>query len=113
MKRSTAWSGTTLFALPPSILAGLIASPSRSSALSPSASAAAATIALRPSCGLRPAWAARPVTVTWASRIPLRDETISPFARAHSYGEIQTELHNDLDLGAAGGFATGTVTEPA
>ena len=45
---------------------------------------AAARIALRPFSGSTPAWAARPWTVTRVSRIPLRDETMSPFARAHS-----------------------------
>jgi hypothetical protein len=63
LKRSTAWSGTTLLAAPPSILAGLIVSSSALQRLEPQARSAAATIALRPSCGLRPAWAERPVTV--------------------------------------------------
>ena len=45
---------------------------------------AAARIALRPFSGSTPAWAARPWTVIFASRMPFRDETMSPFARAHS-----------------------------
>ena len=45
---------------------------------------AASRIALRPFSGSTPAWAARPCTVITASRVPLRDETMSPFARAHS-----------------------------
>ena len=45
---------------------------------------AASRIALRPFSGSTPAWAARPVTVTTRSSVPLRDETMSPFARAHS-----------------------------
>ena len=64
LNRSTAWSGTTLFALPPSIFAGLTLNSSLCSAFSATASLAAATTALRPSSGLRPAWAERPVTVT-------------------------------------------------
>ena len=49
---------------PPSILAGLILRSELSIALSSSAKAAAATTALRPSSGLRPACAERPVTTT-------------------------------------------------
>ena len=45
---------------------------------------AASRIALRPFSGSTPAWAARPWTVIRRSRIPLRDDTMSPFARAHS-----------------------------
>ena len=39
---------------------------------------------MRPFSGSTPAWAARPWTVIFASRMPFRDETMSPFARAHS-----------------------------
>jgi hypothetical protein len=45
---------------------------------------AAASTALRPFSGSTPACAARPVTVMRASRMPLRLDTMSPFARAHS-----------------------------
>ena len=45
---------------------------------------AASRIALRPFSGSTPACAARPWTVTTSPRLPLRDETMSPFARAHS-----------------------------
>ena len=45
---------------------------------------AAARIALRPFSGSTPAWAARPWTTSRRSRMPLRDETMSPLARAHS-----------------------------
>ena len=61
LTRSTAWSGTTLFGPPPSIRAGLTDSPGRFASASRSARSAAATIALRPSSGLRPAWAAAPL----------------------------------------------------
>ena len=39
---------------------------------------------MRPFSGSTPACAARPWTVIRASRIPLRDDTMSPLARAHS-----------------------------
>ena len=45
---------------------------------------AASRIALRPLSGSTPACASRPVTVTTYSTTPLRAETMSPFARAHS-----------------------------
>ena len=45
---------------------------------------AASRIALRPFSGSTPAWAARPWTVIRTSRMPLRADTMSPLARAHS-----------------------------
>ena len=45
---------------------------------------AAARIALRPFSGSTPAWAARPWTVRRRSTMPLRADTMSPLARAHS-----------------------------
>ena len=44
----------------------------------------ASRIALRPFSGSTPAWAARPSTVIRVSMIPLRADTMSPLARAHS-----------------------------
>ncbi len=45
---------------------------------------AASRIALRPFSGSTPAWAARPWTVRRRSTVPLRADTMSPLARAHS-----------------------------
>ena len=44
----------------------------------------ASRMALRPFSGSTPACAARPLTVIRVSMIPLRADTMSPFARAHS-----------------------------
>ncbi len=44
----------------------------------------ASRIALRPFSGSTPAWAARPSIVIRVSRMPLRADTMSPLARAHS-----------------------------
>lgn len=41
----------------------------------------------------------RTVVETETTRAATREDLGAPFARAHGYGEIQTELHNDLDLG--------------
>jgi hypothetical protein len=69
LTRRTARSGTTLFGDPPSIRAGLILRPGPTAACSRIARSAAATIAFRPSSGLRPAWAERPRTVK--AKLPL------------------------------------------
>ena len=62
LTRRIARSGTTLLGLPPSIRDGLTVRPRRLRTSSRSARSAAASNALRPSSGLRPAWAERPRT---------------------------------------------------
>ena len=73
-------------ACPPSITPTLTVTPSQRPfrAWSRVTRSAAARIAERPFSGSTPACAARPWTVTRASRMPFRDETMSPLARAHS-----------------------------
>ena len=79
-------SGTTLGRVPPAMTPTLIVTPGQRplSAWSSVTIRAASRIALRPFSGSMPAWAARPMTVMARPRLPLRDETMSPFARAHS-----------------------------
>src|SRR6185437_2569371 len=80
--RSTARSGTTLLGLPPSIRDGLTVSPSRFSASSRSARSAAASSALRPSSGLRPAWADLPRTTIPKLPLPGRAPASVPSGSA-------------------------------
>src|SRR5215213_4330724 len=82
LTRRMARSGTTLFGLPPSILAGLIDSPGVFDMDRRSASSDAATIAFRPSSGLRPAWALRPRTTNEKLPLPGRAPASVPSGSA-------------------------------
>ena len=61
-----------------------------------STSSAPARIALRPFSGSTPACAARPLIVSRMSAIPLRADTKSPFARAHSSTKRRVRGRGDL-----------------
>src|SRR5690348_6762201 len=80
--RRTARSGTTLFGPPPSIFAGLMESPGVFDMASRSASSEAATTALRPSSGLRPACADRPRTTNEKLPLPGRAPASVPSGSA-------------------------------
>ena len=88
--RTSTWSvhrsATTFGRVPPAMTPTLTVTPGQRplSAWRSSTIRAASRIALRPFSGSTPAWAARPWTVSRRSRMPLRAETMSPFARAHS-----------------------------
>ncbi len=79
-------AATTFGRVPPSITPTLTVTPGQRplSAWRSCVMRAASRIALRPFSGSTPAWLARPWTVITRSSVPLRDETMSPFARAHS-----------------------------
>ena len=79
-------SATTFGRVPPAITPTLTVTPGQRplSAWSSVTIRAASRIALRPFSGSTPAWAARPLTVITSPRFPFRDDTMSPFARAHS-----------------------------
>ena len=72
-------AATTLGRVPPRMTPTLTVSAWRSVT-----TRAASRIALRPFSGSTPACAARPCTVIRSPRLPFREETMSPLARAHS-----------------------------
>ncbi len=87
LTRRMASSGTTLFGPPPSIRAGFTARPGPRIVLRRRAISAAATMALRPSSGLRPAWALLPCTTIEKLPVPPRAPGQSAVGQGGLIGE--------------------------